>query len=270
MINLKESLGECQEKLLRDIGSFSKDTAYLVGGPVRDILLGRDVFDLDIMIQGDAISLVKDLYKQEVLSTKEDAKKPILFKKYRTAKLRFANEICPGISVLDFASVRKENYSSIGAAPECELGGFEEDLLRRDFSINAMAVSLHSENYETLYDLHSGRKDLEVGLIRILHEKSFHDDPARMIRAVRFMKRFGFSLEPETESLFKQAIEKKYLSFLPKKRAYSELAKVLAEPDSQTVFFELQSCGALEQIDAELSTSSISKIEMIIKERGSV
>ena len=112
---------------------------------------------------------------------------------------------------IDFASARKEFYRFPGAAPDVEYSDLKKDLFRRDFTLNAMAISIYPDNWGELYDFFGGYRDLRSKILRILHPLSFVDDPARSIRAVRFEKKYGFHIEPFTMSLLKQTIRKNLL-----------------------------------------------------------
>ena len=152
---------------------------------MRDLLLGREIFDVDITVEGDAIELA------EFLETKTSAKILQTQPELRTAKIRFEN----GVEI-DFASTRTEAYPKKGHLPVLvKTGcGLMEDALRRDFTINAMAASLNSENFGEIIDNTGGLEDLEKKQLRILHKGSFIDDPTRIIRGLKFAVRFGFEL----------------------------------------------------------------------------
>ncbi|MCF7874549.1 MAG: hypothetical protein K9L87_03945 [Candidatus Omnitrophica bacterium] len=189
---------------------------YLVGGVVRDLLLNRPVFDLDIAVEGDAILLVKRL--AEYLNKS--------FRKHHsfgTATLYYGNH------KIDFATARQEKYPHYGALPKVRVSFLEKDLARRDFSINAMAISLNKKNYGQLIDFYGGRRDLKNGLIRILYPESFLDDPLRILRAVRFEQRFSFRVEPKTFLLMKNAIEAGALQLVHPHRLRNELILFLSE-----------------------------------------
>lgn len=171
---------------------------YLIGGIVRDIILKNNVKDIDIAVEGDAIEFCKILTNKttaQILSVQENLK---------TAKVRFNNSI-----EIDFASTRKERYSKPGILPEAfDFGcSLKEDVKRRDFSINTLALKLSGDNKFSLIDYHNGYNDIKNKKIKILHNKSFIDDPSRIIRALKFKKRFDFDFEENTYILMQ-----KYLS----------------------------------------------------------
>ena len=164
---------------------------YLVGGAVRDLLLEKPVLDIDLVLEGDAILLANELAQGE--DVKITSHKPFL-----TASLRWSD-----IS-LDLTTARRECYACPGALPAVEPANLKEDLLRRDFSINAMAVSLNQEDYGRLIDFYGGLDDLHHKLIRTLHEKSFSDDATRIWRAVRYEQRLDFRIEAGTQILLQR------------------------------------------------------------------
>ena len=145
---------------------------YIVGGVVRDLFLGRANFDFDLVVEGEAIKLARKM-------AKDSQAKLIIHPRFGTAKLNY-----PGFS-LDLATARSETYSQPGALPTVKPGSLKDDLIRRDFSINAMALHLNPQRFGELIDLYNGKDDLERRLIRILHPKSFIDDATRILRAIR-------------------------------------------------------------------------------------
>ncbi len=159
---------------------------YLVGGVVRDILLGRANSDLDLVVEGDAIKLAESL-------AGELGGRLVVHRRFGTAKIRTRN------LTIDLAMARAETYARPGALPTVRPGSIQDDLARRDFTVNAMALRLDPGSFGKLVDPFDGRKDLENKLIRILHDRSFIDDATRMLRAVRYEQRFGFRLEASTE-----------------------------------------------------------------------
>jgi tRNA nucleotidyltransferase (CCA-adding enzyme) len=160
---------------------------YLVGGAVRDLLLGRPRADVDLVVEGDAAALAERLGGAEVEH-----------ERFGTVKVEV------GGHMVDIASARTESYPEPGALPVvAPAESVEVDLARRDFTINAMAVPLLGE--PEVVDPHGGQADLREGTLRVLHPRSFEDDPTRAIRAARYAARFNFGLEPETEELLRRA-----------------------------------------------------------------
>ncbi len=160
---------------------------YLVGGAVRDLLLGRGRADIDLVVEGDAAALATRLGGEVVEH-----------ERFATAKADLDGH------EVDIATARAESYPHPGALPEVQpTAGIADDLARRDFTINAMAIPLRRD--PELIDPHRGREDLEAGLLRVLHGGSFEDDPTRALRAARYAARFDFELEPETAALLGRA-----------------------------------------------------------------
>ena len=210
--SLPTTVSQALESIKINKGDFR---CYLVGGIVRDLLLGREIFDVDITVEGDAIELA------EFLEIKTSAKILQTQPELRTAKIRFKN----GVEI-DFASTRTEAYPKKGHLPVLvKTGcGLMEDALRRDFTINAMAASLNSENFGEIIDNTGGLEDLEKKQLRILHKGSFIDDPTRIIRGLKFAVRFGFELESETLKL-----QEEYLNNPNPDISYSRLKSELIQ-----------------------------------------
>ncbi|MDD5595678.1 MAG: hypothetical protein PHY94_05485, partial [Candidatus Omnitrophica bacterium] len=204
-----EQLPKEIKDLLRLIGKTSgklKMPAYLVGGFVRDLVLGVNNFDLDIAIEGEGIVFAEDL-------SKELGGKLTLHRRFRTATLAPSHKL-----KIDIATARREIYPQAASLPEVRPGCLKDDLFRRDFTINAMAVSISGEDYGKLIDIFGGRNDLREKKIRILHDLSFIDDPTRILRAIRFQERFAFKIEPQTLKLLKAACRNKMLESVEPQR----------------------------------------------------
>jgi len=200
----------------------NKVALYLVGGSVRDILLGRKSFDLDCVVEGDAVRFSR--YAATIVGA--DA---VLHRRFGTATLYFRHGEAETDSRIDLAGARKEHYASPAELPEVSSATLKEDLSRRDFTINAMAISLNRSDYGRLIDYFGGRKDLEKGVVRVLHDKSFIDDPTRIFRAVRFEQRFGFKIEKSTEALIRTAAGKGIFDEVSGERLRHEIEKLLGE-----------------------------------------
>lgn len=193
---LKKSLGPAQLDLIdqvADEASSLRLPLYLVGGSVRDLLLGRQIKDLDLTLEGDAIELGRALVKKH-------GGKLTAHRTFDTATWTFKAPVS-GIDFLDLISARKETYAHPGALPTVEMSTIDDDLRRRDFTINAMALRLDGDHYGELYDPLNGRQDLQDNIIRVLHDKSFLDDPTRIFRAARSEGRNGFRMDPDTLKL---------------------------------------------------------------------
>jgi len=208
---------------------------YLVGGAVRDILLGRPSLDLDLVVEGDALALLPDLGWQGRLRR---------FPTFGTAKL-----VGEGWS-LDLASARKESYPQPGALPWVGPGTLQDDLFRRDFAINALAVDLSPPSLGGLVDPFGGRQDLEKGRIRVLHERSFQDDATRILRAIKYAARFGFRLEARTRRFILR--DKGYLQTVSGERLRRELVLILEEERPEAALALAGRLGVLGEISAGL------------------
>jgi tRNA nucleotidyltransferase (CCA-adding enzyme) len=191
--------------------------AWLVGGAVRDLLLGATSVDLDIAIEGDARDVARAVAARLGGAAVEH-------ERFGTATVK-----AEGLTV-DLASTRRETYAQPGALPDVEAAPLDDDLARRDFTINAMAASLARDRLGEVRDPHGGRADLEAGVIRVLHPGSFIDDPTRLLRAVRYESRLGFRMDPETERLAREAIAAGAPSTVSGARIRDELLDLLAEP----------------------------------------
>jgi tRNA nucleotidyltransferase (CCA-adding enzyme) len=195
---LKKSLDSVLLDLIRRIADESSALGfptYLVGGSVRDLMLARPIVDLDLTLEGDAIKLGRALIKKYggELTAHE---------RFHTATWTFTHPVS-SLQSLDLISARRETYSHPGALPTVTKSTIDDDLRRRDFTINAMAIRVDGDHFGELHDPLHGQADLEKKLIRFLHKRSFIDDPTRMFRALRYSVRYQFSIEPETrDALF--------------------------------------------------------------------
>lgn len=199
---------------------------YLVGGVVRDLLLGAEGTDLDAAIEGDAEALAGiPGYTPE------------------RDELFLTGRLEAGDRVIDIAQTRAETYPSPGALPEVRPAPIGEDLARRDFTINAMAYPL-KEGAELL-DPHGGVEDLRAGQLRVLHDRSFIDDPTRALRAARYAARFDFDLEPDTARLLSEAD----LSTVSEDRVQNELRKIAAEEDPARALQLIVDWGVMPTLD---------------------
>ncbi len=171
---------------------------FLIGGIVRDLIMNNKVKDIDIAVEGDAVEFAK------LLQEKKNCKILNIQENLRTAKVQFPQGV-----VIDFASTREEKYSESGKLPVAYNFGckLENDVKRRDFTINTLALKLSGEDKFSLVDYFDGYSDIQNKKIRILHEKSFMDDPSRIIRALKFKERFDFELDAETSNLMQEYLQ---------------------------------------------------------------
>ncbi|QAT17284.1 hypothetical protein BU251_05835 [Candidatus Velamenicoccus archaeovorus] len=191
--------------------------AYLVGGFVRDLLLGSGHFDIDLVVEGDGIRFAQECGRRLSL-------KVVAHGHFGTATLHGLE----GFKA-DIASARKEIYEKPAALPCVSKGGIKDDLFRRDFTINAMAIGINRHCYGEIFDFYGGRRDLESKTIRAMHPLSFIDDPTRILRAVRFEKRFSFRLESRTLLWIRQALARRMLFCVQKHRLRDELILIFKE-----------------------------------------
>jgi len=208
-------------ELLKLIGNIADEMgfrAFAVGGFVRDLLLSVENFDIDIVVEADAIGFAKRL-------AKEVGGDYIYHKRFGTATVTMPT--CK----IDLAMTRTEVYERPAALPTVKFGPIENDLFRRDFTINAMAFKLNKEDFGELLDPFNGRRDLKEKRIRILHNLSFVDDPTRIFRAVRFEQRLNFEIEPHTESLIKKAVGLRMIDRTQKQRIREEIIAILSEEE---------------------------------------
>ena len=211
------------EVLLRDIGRIAAargHRAYAVGGCVRDWLLGKPTTDLDVTVEGDAIGVARAVSR--ALSGSLE-----VHQQFGTATVTIRRPACR----IDFATCRTEQYAKPAAYPKVAPGTLEDDLFRRDFTMNAMAVGIAPGMVGGLIDPFGGRMDLARKSLRVLHERSFLDDPSRMLRGIRFAQRFSLRWEPQTKRLRDEAVAAGALGWLNAGRLRKELERMTEEPD---------------------------------------
>ncbi len=215
-------------------------SAFAVGGFVRDLLLGVENLDIDIVIEGNAIEFAKRL-------AKELCGCYVYHKRFGTATVFFGEK-----RKIDVAMTRTEIYERPAALPTVKFGPIENDLFRRDFTINAMAFKLSRHGFGGLLDPFNGRNDLKEGKIRALHDLSFVDDPTRIFRAVRFEQRFDFKIEPHTEDLIKKAVGLKMVDRTQKQRIREEIIAILSEGKPLKAVKRLSELNELRFVDPGL------------------
>ncbi len=219
--------------------------AYVVGGYVRDIILERESHDVDIVVVGSGIELAK-----RVAAKIGNDVNVNIFKNFGTAMIRFS-----GISQweLEFVGARKESYRLDSRKPIVENGTLEDDQNRRDFTINAMAISLQKKDYGTLLDPFDGMGDIERMIIRTPLEPdiTFSDDPLRMMRAIRFATQLNFNIFPETFEAIKKNTER--IKIVSKERILDELNKIILAPKPSIGFRLLDESGLLKIIFPQMT-----------------
>ncbi len=245
---LRSALSPELHRVLVEVGQTAEDCgmgAYLVGGAVRDVLLNRSVEDVDIVAEGNGIRLAEELVRR--LGGRLHPHEPFF-----TAAVRLASGLR-----LDVATARTEFYRSPASLPEVERSAVRQDLYRRDFTINAMAIDLSPRRFGELLDFFGGRRDLERKIVRVLHSLSFLDDPTRAIRAVRFATRLGFEIAAETRQLVRVAVREGVFASLSGERMRDELCELLSEARAAESLAELERLGVLHEFapDVTLGTA---------------
>lgn len=237
--------------LLREIGDLADRSGYsiyLVGGIVRDLLLNFRNLDVDIVVEGDAVDFAK-------LVVEKLGGRIRPHHKFGTAVVIF-----PDGFRLDFASARAEFYERPAALPQVEPTSVRQDLARRDFTINAMAVSLNSKDYGRLLDFFNGQRDLRYRRIKVLHNLSFVEDPTRIFRGARFEQRLGFKFDPDTETFLRKAIDMDLVGHLSDVRIRDELMLILSEGKPFKILKRLDELGALKIVHVKIKVDNKLKL----------
>ncbi len=230
-------------RLAGRVGERMEVSAFVVGGFVRDLLLGRSNLDVDLVIEGDGIAFARAL-AQEIRA------KVTVHDRFGTAIV-----VLPDGFKLDVATARTEYYEYPTALPTVERSSIKKDLCRRDFTINALAVRLNAGRFGELIDFYGGQRDLKEKTIRVLQGLSFVEDPTRVFRAIRFEQRFGFRLGQETLALIKGAVGMDLFRRLSPSRLCRELVLLLSEDEPRKAVARLGELGLLRCIHPALTWS---------------
>jgi tRNA nucleotidyltransferase (CCA-adding enzyme) len=215
----------------------NEGTVWFVGGAVRDALLGREPREIDLLTSGSAIEFARDI--GEVIEEHE---------RFGTVKVRVDDR------VFDIAQTRTEHYAAPGALPAVSLGAsVEEDLARRDFTINAIAMSRDGQ----LIEYPGALGDLDDGVLKVLHDKSFTDDATRLWRLVRYSTRLGFKVDKHTSQLATDAVDAGVLDTVSRDRIGAELRLALVEPDPLAALHAAQNLGLTPKL--KLDPSEVGK-----------
>ena len=205
---------------------------YIVGGCVRDLLLKKEAIDFDVVVEGDGIEFVQKIAKNKKV-------KLIIHRQFGTATIILSDNL-----KVDIATARKEIYEKPAALPKVTPGDIRDDLSRRDFSINTMAIKINKKDFGEFLDYFNGHKDLKNRIVRVLHSFSFIDDPTRILRAIRFEQRFNFRLDRNTYILVKKAVKQGLLNKIQPQRIWNELVLLLKEPQPKRYILRLDKiCG---------------------------
>ncbi|NLP13311.1 MAG: CBS domain-containing protein [Clostridium sp.] len=238
-----KNLPERVAKALTDAGRIADEEGfviYVVGGFVRDLILGIENLDIDIVAEGDAVKFAQILAEKcSAQITKHE--------KFNTATLVMED----GLKI-DVVTARREYYEHPAALPTVETGTIKDDLFRRDFTVNSMAIKLNSSVFGDIVDYYGGRKDLEQGVIRILYNLSFVEDPTRIMRAIRFEQRYGFKMDEKTQYFAVKAIETGVLDGLSQERIDFEFLAMLREKEVFAILQRMMELGLLEKIYPEI------------------
>ena len=233
--------------LLEEVGQLADRldvSLYVVGGCVRDLLLGIENFDLDLVVEGDGIAFARKLaeMKQARVKTHE---------RFGTAIV-----VLPDGFKLDVATARTEYYEYPTALPTVEQSSIKKDLYRRDFTINALAVRLNGKGFGDVLDFYGGQRDLNDKVVRVLHGLSFVEDPTRVFRAIRFEIRFGFRLGRDTAALIGGAVKMNLFNRLSGHRLLEELKLLLSEREPRQAIKRLAELDLLRFIHPKLQWSA--------------
>lgn len=230
--------------LLRDTAADKSMHAYLVGGFVRDLILGAPNLDLDIVVESDALLLACEFAKRLGVKLQTHPR-------FRTATI-----ITPAKIKIDIATCRSEAYAYPGSLPQIFPGTIEADLARRDFTINSLAVDLSRQSFGRLVDYFGGLNCLRQGVIRVFHDLSFIDDPTRIIRAIRFEQRFQFRIEKRSLRLLKQAACRGMLKKISAHRIRDEIVLLLKEERAFNCIRRLNELAGLDFIHPKLTINN--------------
>lgn len=232
--------------LLETVGRLADQlgvSAYVVGGIVRDLLLGIGNLDLDLVIEGDGIAFARALADEIGGHVKAH-------ERFGTAVV-----ILPDGVKLDIATARTESYKHPAALPTVQPSSIKPDFSRRDFTINTLAISLNGRRFGELIDCYGGQRDLTDKTIRVLHNQSFVEDPTRVFRAIRFAQRFGFRLGKETLVLIKAAVKRDLFHRLSGQRLLNELILLFSEKEPREAVARLGELGLLRFIHPSIKWS---------------
>lgn len=234
----------------RSVGQLAQsrgEKAYAVGGFVRDLFLKKTSPDIDITIEGDGLAFA------QALAAKTHSRVEA-FTRFGTSIV-----IIPGLGKVDVATARTETYAQPGALPNVEKSGINQDLFRRDFTINAMALDLSPGSFLRLLDPYQGLLDLKKGRVRALHPLSFVDDPTRVFRAVRFEQRFNKHIEPETQKWLVDSVRQRSMNTVSGERLRNEFLLIFKEEHPERAVARLGKLGVLPMVHPALGLSNSSR-----------
>ncbi|MCL1889690.1 MAG: CBS domain-containing protein [Desulfovibrionaceae bacterium] len=254
---MKEKLPQDYFDFLSRVGRLAdrlKTPVYIVGGFVRDLLLDRVNLDMDLTVEGDGMAFGRSLAEELRGSMREH-------KKFQTVMVLY-NDDEGRKRHIDVATARLEYYEHPGALPTVELSSIKMDLSRRDFTINALAIRLNSNYFGDLVDPFGAQRDMKEKSIRVLHSLSFVEDPTRVLRAVRFEKRFGFRMDQQSEKLIKSCLQLGFLRNLSGSRLFNELKHIFNEKNPLPCLERMDSMGVLAEVHPLLKLNP-AKVELL-------
>src|SRR6202049_4552053 len=231
--------------LVQDVARAAGITLYLTGGAIRDIISGFTIRDLDFTVQGNPLKLQKDLERVGV-------RVPAVEEDTRTLYL-----LLPGNVRAEMSMARTERYEKTGKPPLIAPATIPEDLRRRDFTVNGMALLFHAGSRGLLLDPFNGVADIEAKLLRILHNYSFVEDPSRLIRATRFAARFHWPMEERTQQRYDAAKESKYIDHIARSAVGHEIAQLAHEDDPLNVIRALEKEDFLKVLHPHWSAAKV-------------
>ena len=232
-------------KLVEDIARAAGITLYLTGGAIRDIISGFTIRDLDFTVQGNPLKLQKDFERAGAQLAGHDEDVRTLFL------------VLPGNVRAEIGMAHTEHYEKVGKPPAITPASIQEDLRRRDFTVNAMALSLNEGSRGLLLDPFNGVADIEAKLLRILHNYSFVEDPSRLIRATRFAARFHWPMEERTQQRYDSAKENKYIEHISRSAVGHEIAQLAHEDDPLNVVRALEKEEFLKVLHPHWTTAKV-------------
>lgn len=247
---------ETQDRLIK-IGEIAESfgyNAFLVGGVVRDLILRKPNYDIDIVIEGDChkmVQVISKLLKSKVVE----------HKKFGTASLIFSDG-----KKIDLATARIEYYPSPASLPTVEWGSLKLDLYRRDFTINTLAVKLNPGSFGNLIDYFGGLRDIKEGIIRVIHNLSFVEDPTRVFRALRFEARFNFKISKHTFYLIKNAIKMEVFSLIKGPRILNEIELIFQEEELIKIMDRINELDLMKYIGPKINWKDQRKLFIKAKE----
>ncbi|AOY77093.1 CBS domain-containing protein [Clostridium formicaceticum] len=240
-------------KLVGKVGDSLDKKVYVVGGFVRDLLLKRENYDVDIVVEGDGVLFAEEL-NQKLQG------KLLVHEAFGTASIRLEKN-----NVIDIVSARREYYEYPAALPKVEKSSIWNDLFRRDFTINCMAIQLNTESFGKLIDYFDGLQDMKHRRIRVLYNLSFIEDPTRIFRAIRFAARMDFTIENETKNFMMEAIRDHMIEKVSDDRIREEISPMLEDENFIKYILSMQAFNLFEAIDPDLvlTKESIKKLSSI-------